>query len=64
MAYELHEEGAAGRCASAVKKSGRLAVAIIGVAVGVILLLIGNHAVEKSEADVDAITDNTVAARY
>jgi stage III sporulation protein AG len=51
MAYELHEEGTAERCASAVKKSGRLAVAIIGIAVGVILLLIGNHAVEKSEGD-------------
>ena len=51
MAYELHEESTAERCASAVKKSGRLTVAIIGIAVGVILLLIGNHAVGEKEKD-------------
>ena len=55
MAYELHEEGTAERCASAIKKSGRLSVAIIGIAVGVILLLIGNHAVDKKEKDDNAL---------
>lgn len=57
MAYELHEEGTVERCASAVKKSGRLAVALIGITVGVILLLIGNHAVGEKEKDDSSMPD-------
>ncbi len=49
------------RCVKAMKKSGKLAIALIGIALGVILLLFGNRAGKKNDdATPDAPPGGTV----
>ena len=45
------------RCVKAMKKSGKLAIALIGVAVGVILLLLGNR-IGKGTGDASTDTSS------
>ena len=49
------------RCVKAMKKSGKLAIALVAIALGVILLLHGNRVGEKDdEAGSDALPGGTV----
>ena len=50
MEYNYNQE-APERCVKAMKKSGKLAVAVMCIALGVILLLFGNRAGKKDGAD-------------
>ena len=50
------------RCVKAMKKSGKLAVALIGIALGVLLLVFGNRAGNTSESpDPSALPEGAVS---
>ncbi len=49
------------RTVGAMKKSGKLWIALVGIAVGVILLLLGGRAVDKEDDAISTPTDAEVA---
>ena len=60
MEFDYQQE-APGRCVKAMKKSGKLAIAVMGIALGVILLLFGNRVgKETDDATPDAPPGGTV----
>lgn len=50
MMESYYQQESPERCVKAMKKSGKLAIAIMGVALGVILLLFGSRAGKKEDA--------------
>ena len=62
MQYDYRQEGSE-RCVKAMKKSGKLVIALAGVILGVLLLLIGNRAREEgSTAAAPPVTTETKSA--
>ena len=53
MEYDYPQEGP-GRCVKAMKKSGKLAVALGGVILGVVLLIFGNRAGKEGSPSAEA----------
>ena len=65
MQYDYRQEGSE-RCVKAMKKSGKLVIALAGVILGVLLLLIGNRAREEEStaADPPVTTETKSAETY